>query len=870
VARAKSPAETPVMRQYLSFKEKHPDAVLFFRMGDFYEMFFGDAELAAKELGLTLTSRDKQKENGVPMAGVPYHAAEGYIAKLVRKGYRVAVCEQTGDPARSKGLVERSITEIVTPGTALNDALIPENANNYVAAILPSRDLVGLAAADVTTGEFLLEDVPLERFEQDTARLGVSEWVVAEPGAEAEAEAEASFPPGVIRPVHRPGWWFDEARGRRELTAHFGVQSLAGFDCDDLGPALGAGGALLDYLREVRGPELKHLVRLRRFGIRDYMVLDGVTRRNLELTAPLMGESRELTLLHTLDRTVTGLGARRLRAWLERPLVTREKIELRLDAVEELVDRAEEADLLGGTLRRFRDLERLLGKAACAKATPRDVRALGEGALATPELTERLGLFTAAIPAGWVERVPDLTALGERVTEALVDEPPLSAGEGGVFRPGFHAELDAIRERARGGKAWIARLQEKERKATGIGSLKVGFNKVFGYYLEVTAAHQAKVPEHYIRKQTLVNAERYVTPELKEEEEKILGAEERLRALELELFAALRDEVVAEAARIQVVAEAVGEADALLALTRAAREGRYVRPEIVEEPVLAFREGRHPVVERILPAGEFVPNDLGLDAAGRQIAVITGPNMAGKSTYLRQAGLLAIMAQMGSFVPAASARVGIVDRVFTRVGASDNIARGQSTFMVEMEETATILNAATGRSLVLLDEVGRGTSTYDGLSLAWAVTEHLHQRPHGRPRTLFATHYHELTALAEKLPRVVNLNVQVKEWNGKVIFMRKIVDGAADRSYGIHVAELAGLPPEVVARARSVLARLEEGRFARRGLEEAPPSSQLTLFEPIGNELVEELRDLEPERMTPIEALELLSAWKQRFGGGSR
>ncbi len=863
MARAKSPAETPVMRQYLSFKEKHPDAVLFFRMGDFYEMFFADAELAAKELGLTLTSRDKQKENGVPMAGVPYHAAEGYIAKLVRKGYRVAVCEQVGDPARTKGLVERSITEIVTPGTALNDSLVSASANNYVATLLPSRDLVGLAAADITTGEFLLEDIPLERFEQDVARLGISEWVVA------EGDREIPLPLNGLRPVLRPGWWFEEARGRRELGAHFGVKSLAGFDCDDLGPALGAGGALLDYLREVRGGALKHLVRLRRLGIRDYMVLDAVTRRNLELTAPLMGESRTLTLLHALDRTATGLGARRLRAWLERPLVTLEKIEHRLDAVQELVERPEEADSLDATLRRFRDLERLLGKAACGKAGPRDVRALGEGALATPELAGRLALFQAPMLAGWTDRLPDLTRLGTRVTGALVDDPPVAPGDGGVFRPGFHAGLDEIRERARGGKAWIARLQERERKATGIASLKVGFNKVFGYYLEVTASHQAKVPDRYIRKQTLVNAERYVTPELKEEEEKILGAEERLRSLELELFAALRDEVVEEAARIQTVAEAVGEADALLALARAAREGRYVRPEIVEEPVLRFKEGRHPVVERILPAGEFVPNDLGLDAASRQIAVITGPNMAGKSTYLRQAGLLAIMAQMGSFVPAASARVGIVDRVFTRVGASDNIARGQSTFMVEMEETATILNAATGRSLVLLDEVGRGTSTYDGLSLAWAVTEHLHERPHGRPRTLFATHSHELTALAGTLPRVVNLNVQVKEWNGKVIFMRKIVDGAADKSYGIHVAELAGLPPEVVARARAVLARLEEGRFARRGLEEAPPPPQLTLFEPVGNELVEELRDLEPERMTPIQALELVAAWKKRYEGRS-
>jgi DNA mismatch repair protein MutS len=438
-----------------------------------------------------------------------------------------------------------------------------------------------------------------------------------------------------------------------------------------------------------------------------------------------------------------------------------------------------------------------------------------------------------------------------------------------VFRAGWNAELDALRDRARGGKDWIARLQEEERQATGIATLKVGYNRVFGYYLEVTSAHQDKVPSRYIRKQTLVNAERYVTPELKEEEERILGAEERLRALEIELFAALRSDVVDCAGDIQSVAEAVGTADALQSLARAARDGRYVRPEIVEEPVLDLRDARHPVVERLLAAGEFVPNDLALDASARQIAIITGPNMAGKSTFLRQAGLLTLLAQMGSFVPASRAKVGIVDRVFTRVGASDNIARGQSTFMVEMEETATILNAATGRSLVLLDEVGRGTSTYDGLSLAWAVTEHLHERREGRPRTLFATHYHELTALGEHLPRVVNLNVQVKEWNGKVIFLRKIVEGAADKSYGIHVAELAGLPPEVVARAREVLAKLEEGRFARTAGDTRSPEPQLTLFEPVGHELLDALADLRPEAMTPLDALALLTAWKKLYGGSS-
>ena len=844
-----------MMRQYLAVKEKHADTVLFFRMGDFYEMFFGDAELAARELGLTLTTRDKGKENGIPMAGVPHHAAEGYIARLVRKGYRVAVCDQIGDPATSKGLVERSVVEIVTPGTASSDHFVPESRNNYAAAAHAAHDVVGFAAADVTTGEFLAGDLPIDRFEEEAGRLSISEWILPEGGA-------FPLPEGAPAPLRRPAWWFDAARGRGALETHLRTRSLKGFDCEDLGPGLGAAGALLDYLREVRGDGIAHLVRIRRFGARESMVLDATTRRNLELTAPLLDGESGPTLLRVLDRTVTPLGARRLRAWLERPLVDRAAIEARLDAVDELVARPEEAGRLEAALRRFRDLERLLGKSASGKSTPRDLHAMGTSLGATPAFREALGPFRAAILRGLPEAAPDLSELGATICGALSEEPPLAVGEGNVFRLGWNEDLDALRERARGGKRWVAALQDEERRATGIPSLKVGFNKVFGYYIEVTSAHREKVPERYIRKQTLVNAERYVTPELKEEEERILNAEDRLRALELELFAELRRSVVSRAKDVQDVAAAVADADALRSLARVASERAYTRPELSDEPTLVFREGRHPVVETLLPAGAFVPNDLRLDASGRRIAIITGPNMAGKSTFLRQAGLIAILAQMGSFVPAAEARVGVVDRVFTRVGASDNIARGQSTFMVEMEETATILSAATERSLVLLDEVGRGTSTYDGMSLAWAVTEHLHDRPSGRPRTLFATHFHELTALGERLPGVMNLNVLVKEWGGKVVFLRKIVDGAADRSYGIHVAELAGIPPSVVARAREILDRLEGERLTPMSVE---PGSQLTLFEPVGNELLQELHRTDPERLTPLEALALLARWKDTY-----
>jgi DNA mismatch repair protein MutS len=829
-------------------------------MGDFYEMFHDDAELAARELGLALTTRDRGKPDPVPMAGVPHHAAEGYIARLVRKGYRVAVCDQVGDPARSKGLVDRRVVEIVTPGTAVSEALVPETANNFVAAVLADGDVIGLAAADVGTGEFLLEELPADAFPQVVSQLPVSEWILP------AVETEPRELPGTVtaRAVRRPPAWFDAGRGDRELRAHFGVHSLRGLDWDGLAVALGAGAGLLAYLREVRGPELRHLVRARRLGFRDHMVLDETTRRNLELTAPIAGDGGGMTLWRTVNRTVTSPGARRLRSWMDRPLLDPVAIEARLDAVGELVDRPDEAAALRDTLRRFRDQERLLAKTSSGKATPRDVRALGESAEATPELARRLAPLAAAAWKRVAAGVADLSGLGKRIVDAVVESPPATVGEGRIFRHGFDPELDTLRDRAHGGKRWISALQESERKATGISSLKVGYNKVFGYYLEVTAAHQAKVPEHYIRKQTLVNAERYVTPELKTEEEKILRAEDALRAREADLFRKLCGEILDAAGAIQDTAAAVGEADATAALAEVARDGNYRRPRLTTEPVLQFTEARHPVVETLLPVGEFVPNDLVLDLEGRRIAIITGPNMAGKSTFLRQAALLVVLAQMGSFVPAASARIGIVDRIFTRVGAADNITRGQSTFMVEMEETAIILNAATARSLVILDEVGRGTSTYDGLSIAWAVTEHLHQRPGGAPRTLFATHYHELTDLADILPRVVNLNVQVKEWNGKVVFLRKIVEGTADKSYGIHVAELAGLPPEVVARAHAVLARLESEHRAAVG--HPGGGAQLTLFEPVGGDLLGELRTVNPEALTPLEALTLVTGWKTRFG----
>jgi DNA mismatch repair protein MutS len=851
---------TPMMRQYRGIKAQNPDALLFFRMGDFYELFYEDAVTAANLLGLTLTTRDRNSETPVPMAGVPWHSADRYIARLIRKGQRVVVCEQVEDPATAKGIVERAVTEIVTPGTALAEGLLVERENNYIVAIAPGKDVVGIALADVSTGEFAVDEAPAAALQDTLERLDPRELLVAE---------EATFAPPADRLVtRRPGWQFTEAEATETLERHFGTTGLEGFGLGPLGPGLAAAGALLRYLKEVRNNDLRHITNLRRLDTRRTMFLDEATRRNLEVLKPAFPDGPDTSLLGVLDRTRTAPGGRRLRGWLEQPLLDRDTIERRLGAVADLVDSGALRDDLVALLAEAHDLERLLGRAACGKATPRDLRALGETALRTPELAAAARAFRAPRLVELAEDIVDLTALGARVTGALVDEPPAGTNDGGIFRDGFHEELDALRRGNLSGKEWIATLQARERARTGIPSLKVGFNKVFGYYLEITNTHKNLVPPDYIRKQTLVNAERYVTPDLKEEEAKVLGAEERIRKLEQELFRALRDEVATHAADIRRTAAALSELDALAALAVVARERGYVRPTLVDRPVLVVREGRHPVVEKLLPSGQFVPNDIDMDGGERQILLITGPNMAGKSTYLRQAALIVLMAQMGSFVPAAEATVGIVDRIFTRIGAADSIARGRSTFMVEMQETAAILRNATARSFVVLDEVGRGTSTFDGLSIAWAVTEYLHDDASGRPRTLFATHYHELTHLARDLERVVNLNVLVREWNDEVRFLHRIVAGAADRSYGIQVARLAGLPGPVLERAREVLEHLEAGRLDRveESLHETEPP-QLDLFSPPAEEVLEELAELDPERLTPIDALAALDRLRRKYLG---
>jgi DNA mismatch repair protein MutS len=854
---ATSERQTPMMRQYRAIKALNPSAILFFRMGDFYEMFFEDAEIASRALNLTLTTRDRNSESPVPMAGFPWHAADRYISRLIRQGHRVVVCDQVEDPATAKGLVERAVTEIVTPGTAMTDTLLEARENNFIAAAAFDGATLGLALADVSTGEFSIDEGPADKFLEALERYDPREIVIA----------EESPPPGRdgLLVTERPGWHFAADEGEETLRRHFGLTSLEGLGLGPLGPALGAAGALLRYLKEVRGADLKHITGMKRLEASATMFLDDATRRHLEIMKPSYVDGPDTSLLAVLDRTATAAGGRRLRSWLEQPLLERKAIEERLAAVGDLYENTAPRESLISLLKRVHDMERLLGRAACGKSGPRDLKSLGETALLTPALREAASSLTAGRLVELAVEIEDLSPLGNTLLAALVDNPPASASDAGIFREGYSAELDELRNGTLSGKQWIAALQERERARTGIPSLKVGYNKVFGYYLEVTHTHQALVPADYIRKQTLVNAERYVTPDLKDQESKVLGAEERIRQLETELFRALRDSVVALAPAIRRTASALAEIDVLLGLAQTARERSYVRPEIVSEPVLRIREGRHPVVEKLLPSGQFVPNDLDMDSGSRQFLIITGPNMAGKSTYLRQAALIVLMAQIGSFVPAAEARIGIVDRIFTRIGASDHIARGRSTFMVEMQETAAILRNATTRSLVVLDEVGRGTSTFDGLSIAWAVAEYLHDGAE-KPRTLFATHYHELTHLARDLERVVNLNVLVREWNDEVRFLHRIVAGAADRSYGIQVARLAGLPAPVLDRAREVLKHLEAGRFDRVEMSTHETSRvQLELFTPALEEWRSELRRLDVDRMTPVEALAALDRLKRKY-----
>ena len=870
------------MRQYLEVKARYPDAILFFRLGDFYEMFFDDAVQASQALQITLTARAKGDEK-VPMCGVPYHAARGYVAKLLERGFKVAICDQVEEAGKSQ-LVRREVTRVVTPGMVLDEQMLDPREASFLGAVVfrPDGGGGGLALLDASTGQLACGEVGSdERLCEELRRAGVREILL--PRGAAESDRGEALARAVGAPLARCED-AELARAGEKLRRHLGVATLDGFGVADLQLGLAAAWAALAYLAETQRAPPRHVDRLSRLATDRVLLLDESTRANLEVERTLAGGKRKGSLLGLLDRTVTALGGRRLAEWLRYPLLDLPVIEARLDGVEAFASSSVLRESAAEALRPVGDLERLLSRLALSQGNARDLRALGLALAALPRLADLLeGAGPSRLREGG-RALRGLEPLAEVLARAVAEEPPAGLEEGGLIRLGWSEELDRLVAVADDGKGFIAGLESRERQRTGIGSLKVRYNRVFGYYLEVTRPNLHLVPADYQRRQTTVGGERFVTPELKAFEEQVLGAEEKRFALETKLFEELRRQVVAEAARLRGAAAGVADADALLSLGRVAAERGYLRPSLDGSEVLEIAEGRHPVVEAMLPAdsGGFVPNDLrvassepGGEGAEAQILVITGPNMAGKSTVLRQAALIALMAQAGSFVPARRARVGLVDRIFTRVGASDDLARGRSTFMVEMTEAAAILNNATRRSLVVLDEIGRGTSTFDGLSIAWAVAEHLHDRV--GCRTLFATHYHELQDLSRERPRVRNLTVSVREVGDQVVFLRKLVPGGASRSYGIEVARLAGLPAEVLARAREILRNLEslevdEGghaALARGGRPKAAPAGQLGLFagpDPRLEALARDLRLLDPESLRPLDALNLLAEWKKRLG----
>ncbi len=856
---------TPVRKQYLQIKAQHPDAIVFFRLGDFYETFDQDAEIAARELDLVLTSRPISKNRRVPMAGVPYHAVEGYIARLIEKGYRVAIAEQVGE-VTGRGLVAREVTRIVTPGTVVEPALLDERRPNYLAAIVVEGEQAGLAYADITTGEFATAQLDVGELAQEFARLQPRECLVSiEQGSGIGDQRKDLITDHLsLIPVHftpLPGYRFELGTAQQTLLDHFGVATLDGFGCAGKPLAIQAAGAIIHYLRETQRGSLAQIVTLRTYSTARYMMLDAATRRNLELTETLRERKTRGSLLGVLDHTLTPMGGRLLRARLSQPLLDRAELEKRLDEVQTFYDDAVLRGRVRETLKDTPDLERLTNRVLAGIASPRDLLGIRRALEIVPALMEILGQG-GPNPQSPVANTQSLDPCNDVVTliaSAITDDPPASVASGGVIRPGFSAELDGIATAARDAKAWVAGLEARERQRTGIKSLKVGYNKVFGYYIEVTKANLDAVPADYIRKQTLVNAERFITPELKEYEALILNAEERQIEVETRLFKEVCQQVTARSRTLLETARALARLDVAAALAEVAVRNRYVRPELADDDTLEIVAGRHPVAEQTLQE-PFVPNDLRLNANER-ILVITGPNMAGKSVFIRQVALIVLMAQMGSFVPAERAHIGLVDRIFTRIGAQDEVAAGQSTFMVEMVETANILNHATPRSLLILDEIGRGTSTYDGLSIAWAVVEYLHNHPERRARTLFATHYHELIELADRLPMVRNYNLAVVEEGGHVVFLHKVVPGGADRSYGIHVAQLAGVPRPVIHRAEELLELLESGEF-RPGTA-APQPYQPVLFAQ-EHPVVEELRALDVSTMTPLEAINKLYELQRR------
>ena len=862
--------DSPMMEQFWRAKKEVPDALLFFRMGDFYELFHEDAVTASRALGLTLTARSKGEE-AIPMAGVPVKAAEGYLIRLVRQGHKVAICEQLQDPREAKGIVERGVVRVVTPGTLTEENALDARANNYLAALWIGKKTAGLAWVDLSTGRMQAAEVEPRALSDELARVRPAELLVTPDAFEVRPALRRELTEHLKTSIsEREEWRFDRETAARKLAKHFRVLNLEGFGIEAASAIVPAAGALIEYVEETQHAACAHILRIEKVAVTDHLVLDRATRTCLELVATQRDGRREGTLLEAIDATLTAMGSRLVREWVLSPLCRVDAILYRQQAVEELVGapfrREELRELLDDVL----DMERLVGRISTGRCNGRDLVALSSSMKIAPRLRARLdGAYSQAL-ADLGQDLDPLEDLTTRIDATLHEDPPLTIKEGGIVRDGFSEELDELRQIAGDAKSWMARFQAEESERSGIPGLKIGYNSVFGYFLEVPRGQVNRVPASYIRKQTIKTAERYITPELKEFETKVLKAEELGRDVEYRIFTALRDEVAAEVRRILDTARAVAHLDVLAGMAQVAADQRYVQPVVDDGDEIRITEGRHPVIERSPSCETFVPNDSHLDLEGRRITILTGPNMAGKSTYIRQVALIALLAQIGSFVPAETARIGVVDRIFTRVGAGDDISRGESTFMVEMVEIANILNNASARSLVILDEVGRGTSTFDGLALAWAIAEHLHEKI--GCRTLFATHYHQLTDLSSRYSGIANKNVAVREWGEEIVFLHKIVDGGTDRSYGIHVARLAGVPVEVIGRARAILIDLEQDEegLAERILEHASAPSpapstpvQLGLFAAAPSEVEKRIQKLDLDSMTPIEALLALRVLRQ-------
>ncbi|MBT6250258.1 MAG: DNA mismatch repair protein MutS [Nitrospina sp.] len=870
---------SPMMQQYQGIKKEYSDSILFFRMGDFYEMFNEDAKTASSILQIALTARNK-KSNPVPMCGIPHHSANQYITKLLKAGKKVAICEQTEDPKFAKGLVKREVVRVITPGTTLDDNNLDPKCDQFIASLYFGKSEIGLSVLDLSTGIFKVTQIEgdnaLSVLGDELQKLDPREIIIPET---LKDEPRPWLPTGEVFVHTWDDWSFSFSEAYRNLVEHFKTQSLEGFGCENMKAAISSAGALIHYLREIQKSSLEHITALTPFPTHSYMALDQCTLTSLELVQSSEG-TRKNSLLDLLDLSLTPMGARRIREWILKPLINPEKIQERLSIVKCFKDNPTRRKELRDLLKHIFDLERLLGRITLSACSARDLVALKSSLKVFPNLQDALKVYKSSPVQTYLENWDNLENIYDLIDRNIVDDPPLGLKEGNLIKPGCNEELDRLNNITRVGKNWIAALEQEEKEKTGIPVLKVGFNRIYGYYIEVTKKNIDRVPAEYIRKQSLVNAERYISPKLKEYEEEITGAEEKIFALEQNLFEEIRSTVSLAGSRIQMMARIISEVDALSSFAETAHRYNYCQPEFTQDRNLIIENGRHPLIERIDPTIRFISNDTFLDSVEQQIIIITGPNMAGKSTYLRQVALIVLMAQIGSFVPADKTSLGITDRIFSRVGAQDHLLKGQSTFMVEMNETANILNNATPDSLIILDEIGRGTSTFDGISIAWAIVEYLHKADQGGgPKTLFATHYHELTDLSRVLPGVKNFNVQVKEWNDEIIFLRKIVPGGTDKSYGIQVARLAGLPKDVLDRAHEVLFNLEQSEFDEVGVPKISHSEnsdnkssagQLALFSEPENPLIQKIKEIDPNQLSPREALEILFELTERLKDGPK